>query len=68
MRYAIRKTECSWAVCAGRLRLLEFDQFEEALHVARNAASILKRAGVGAAPERGAPTPQQGEQGVWLID
>jgi len=41
MRYAVRKTERKWAVCAGRLRLLEFDQFEEALRVARNAAIIL---------------------------
>ena len=40
MRYAVRKTECKWAVCAGRLRLLEFEKFEDALHVARNAAVI----------------------------
>jgi len=43
MRYAVRKTQRKWAVCAGRLRLLEFDSFEEALQVARNAAVILSK-------------------------
>ena len=44
MRYVVRKVERRWAVCAGRLRLLEFDEFEEALQVARNAAIILSQA------------------------
>lgn len=43
MRYAVRKVRHRWAVCAGRLPLLEFDDFEEALHVARNAALILSQ-------------------------
>ena len=44
MRYAVRKVRHRWAVCAGRLPLIQFDEFEEALHVARNAAITLSRA------------------------
>lgn len=44
MRYAVRIFESKWAVCAGQRRLLEFDDFEEALHVARSAAIILSQA------------------------
>jgi hypothetical protein len=44
MRYAVRKIERKWALCVGRLRILEFDRFEDALHVATNAASILVKA------------------------
>jgi hypothetical protein len=33
-----------WSVCADRCRLLEFDDLEEAFHVARNAAIILRQA------------------------
>ena len=41
MRYAVRRIRHRWAVCAGRLPLLQYDGFEEALDVARNAAFIL---------------------------
>jgi hypothetical protein len=42
MRYAVRKRDGRWTVCAGHVVLLAFDDYTEAVETAVNAAAILR--------------------------
>jgi hypothetical protein len=63
MRYAVRKRNHKWAVCANSIRILEFENFDDAFMVAWNAARILmtaRRSNANESPqlELRSPCPQ----------